>query len=150
MDHIAHQQAEAPCRKIMCRHVSFNDATSSRPLADLRRKRVIVMADLVGAQLGSCTIIRRLGGGGMGEIYLAEQRGLNRQVAVKVIRPLPSGDEAEQQAAAARFIREARAVAALEHPNILPIYEFGEVDGANYLVMPYIPDGSLADLMAAG
>ncbi len=108
------------------------------------------MADLVGAQLGSCTIIRRLGGGGMGEIYLAEQRGLNRQVAVKVIRPLPSGDEAEQQAAAARFIREARAVAALEHPNILPIYEFGEVDGANYLVMPYIPDGSLADLMAAG
>lgn len=107
------------------------------------------MAELIGARLGSCVILRRLGGGGMGEIFLAEQPDLGRQVAVKVMRA-QLGSETISQSATERFINEARAVAALEHPNILPIYEFGEHAGLNYLVMQYVPSGSLADLLAAG
>jgi serine/threonine protein kinase len=107
------------------------------------------MADRIGARLGSCVILRRLAGGGMGEIFLAEQPDLGRQVAVKVIRA-QDGNASISQSATARFINEARAVAALEHPNILPIYEFGEHEGLNYLVMQYVPSGSLADLLAAG
>ncbi len=105
------------------------------------------MDDLTGRRLGSCVIIRHLRSGGMGDIYLANQPDLGRQVAVKVIRPdlgaTIVGDSI------ADFLREARAVAALEHPHILPIYDFGEVDGLPYLVMQYVPTGSLADLMGA-
>ncbi|GEM_PF-603403 len=108
------------------------------------------MPGLEGLQLGSCALLRRIGGGGMGEVYLAEQRTLGRQVAVKVIQG--SGNllaRADVQArATSQFVREARAVAALEHPNILPLYEYGEQRGIHYLVMPYLSDGSLADVLA--
>lgn len=109
------------------------------------------MANLEGKQLGACQIIRQLSAGGMGDVYLAEQQGLGRQVAVKVLR-WPDGEmlapEARAQAVA-HFTQEARAIAALEHPNILPIYDFGEQDGIYFLVMQYIANGSLADLMSS-
>jgi len=106
------------------------------------------LAGLEGMQLGSCHILRRIGGGGMGEVYLAEQPELNRQVAVKVIHG-ESGigvNAGAQSKAVEQFTREARAVAALSHPHILPIYDFGEQNGLHYLVMEYVPSGSLANI----
>ncbi|MBA3827262.1 MAG: serine/threonine protein kinase, partial [Ktedonobacterales bacterium] len=105
------------------------------------------MEDLTGQRLGSCVIIRHLRSGGMGDIYLANQPDLGRQVAVKVIRPDLGATFVDNSTAT--FLQEARAVAALEHPHILPIYDFGEVGGRPYLVMQYVPTGSLADLLAA-
>jgi len=102
--------------------------------------------------LGKRRIIRRIGVGGMGDVYLAEEPYLNRQVAIKVIRgeiaPNDYGPIAKAADAQRRFAQEARAVAALDHPNILPLFDYGEQDGLHYLVMPYVQDGSLAELLA--
>lgn len=106
------------------------------------------VAGLEGMELGSCMIMRRIGGGAMGDVYLAEQRELQRRVAVKVIHG-ESGVGANRTALAKavdQFTREARAVAALSHPHILPIYEFGEQNNLHYLVMEYVPSGSLASV----
>ncbi len=94
--------------------------------------------------------LRLLGSGGMGEVYLMEDRRINRQVAIKVIRSegaaSPDSDVAKD--AARLFQREARAIAALEHPNILPLYDFGEETledtTITYMVMPFCAEGSLA------
>ena len=94
--------------------------------------------------------LRLLGTGGMGEVYLMEDTRVSRQVAIKIIRsegaPYPGSDTAKD--AARLFQREARAIAALEHPNILPLYDFGEETHEDttmtYMVMPFCTDGSLA------
>ena len=113
------------------------------------------MAGLEGKILGDCRMIKRLGEGGMGQVYLAEQVRLGRQVAVKVLRPpRPAGGRDDGPAPLAdapeRFQLEARAVAALEHPNILPVHDFGMADELMYLVMPLMPDGSLLDAVRPG
>ena len=85
-------------------------------------------------------ILRRLGHGGMSEIWLAEQLALARPVAIKVVSP---GLEAEQRLA--RFRQEAAIVARFDHPNVVGIIEFGETgDGRLYFSMPYVPNGTLA------
>jgi len=102
---------------------------------------------LIGVWLGSCRIERRLGTGGMSAVYLAQQERPRRSVAVKVLRPQLLADARQWPLFLARFRREADATAALDHANIVPIYEFGEQDDLAYLVMPYLPDGSLAELL---
>ena len=82
-----------------------------------------------------------IGRGGMAEVYRAVDSRLDRPVAVKMILP----GLISRPAVLARFLREARTVAALEHPNILPIYDFGEEDGVPYLVMPLMTGGTLAE-----
>jgi serine/threonine protein kinase len=92
---------------------------------------------------------RLLGSGGMGEVYLMQDTRVSRQVAIKVIRSEeePYPDSNTESGANRLFQREAKAIAALDHPNILPLYDFGEEirDGATvtYMVMPYCADGSL-------
>src|SRR6476660_1402780 len=81
---------------------------------------------LIGARLGSSTLERPLGIGGMGAVYLARQERPRRHVAVKVLRPGIAADDDAWQIFLARFRREADAAAALDHANIIPIYEFGE------------------------
>lgn len=105
------------------------------------------MLNLEGRELGGCKLIRKIGEGGMGEVYLAEQRKVgNRQVAVKVMRPDPGAYGAEAvEAAKKRFEREAATLGKLEHPNILPVYDAGVEDDLYYIVMQYASDGSLAD-----
>lgn len=105
---------------------------------------------LEGEQFGRYRLLRLLGSGGMGEVYLAEDAGIARQVAIKVIRGdvlLRAGSE-EASSAIRLFQREMRMVARLNHPHILPLYDYGEatVSGAAlpYMVMPYGQDGSLA------
>lgn len=90
---------------------------------------------------GNYDLIRRIDMGGMGEVYLARQRSaFNREVAVKIIRD----DLARDEWAMARFLREAEVSSHLKHEHILPLFEFGEVDGRLFLVTPYIAGGTLA------
>ena len=86
-------------------------------------------------------IVRLLGRGGMGAVYLARERALDRAVAIKVLPPeIAASAEAQE-----RFRREARTAAKLTHPNIVPLHTFGEVEGMMYFVMGYVEGESLAD-----
>ena len=108
-------------------------------------------------QNGRYRIIRPLGSGSMGEVYLVDDTRINRQVAIKVIRteaaPYPDSGTNAAPDAARLFEREAKAIARLNHPNILPLYDFGEENVNNtpitFMVMPYCPDGSLASWLQA-
>lgn len=102
-----------------------------------------VMEDLTGRQLGPYQIIAPLGEGGMAAVYKAFQPGVERFVAMKILpRHLASDPQF-----VFRFQQEAKLLARLQHPHILPIHDFGEVDGYSYLVMPFIEGGTLVDLM---
>jgi tRNA A-37 threonylcarbamoyl transferase component Bud32 len=105
------------------------------------------MPHLEGREIGGCKLIRKIGAGGMGDVYLAEQiRVGNRSVAIKVVSPedLTFHPDAANDIAR-RFEREAAILGNLSHPNILPVHDSGIQDGMLYLVMEYAPDGSLAD-----
>ena len=104
--------------------------------------------NLVGQTLGTCTLERLIGQGGMGSVYLARQARPQRNVAVKVLLPNLSMDSQGNQDFLARFRREADVIARLEHVNIMPIYEYGEKDGMAYLVMPYLTGGSLREVLS--
>jgi serine/threonine protein kinase/Tol biopolymer transport system component len=99
-----------------------------------------------GRRLGPYEIVSPLGAGGMGEVYRARDTKLDREVAVKV---LPAR-LAEDQKALARFEREAKAVAALSHPSILAIHDFGSEDGTAYAVMELLDGETLRERLAAG
>jgi serine/threonine protein kinase len=104
------------------------------------------MAFTSGTKLGPYEILSPLGAGGMGVVYRARDERLERDVAVKV---LPAGlltDEAARK----RFRKEALALAKLNHPNIAAVYDVGEQDGLDYLVMEYVPGHSLADKLKSG
>jgi predicted Ser/Thr protein kinase len=88
-------------------------------------------------------LLRVLGRGGMGVVYLARERGLERLVAIKVLSP----ETASTLESRERFRREARTAAKLNHPAILPLYAFGEADDLAYLVMGYVRGESLAELL---
>jgi serine/threonine-protein kinase len=91
---------------------------------------------------GKFQLIRPLGRGAMGEVYLAEDPVIGRRVAIKTIR----GPEAETQEARDRFLREARAAGVLNHPNLVTIHEFGEVEGTLYLAMEFVEGEDLQRL----
>jgi eukaryotic-like serine/threonine-protein kinase len=101
---------------------------------------------LVGKGLGHYRLISLLGAGGMGEVYLAEDTKLKRQVAVKL---LPAELTANQDRLR-RFEQEARAASALNHPNIITIHEIGQVDGLNFIVTEFIGGETLRRRMSAG
>ncbi len=96
------------------------------------------------AQLGENRVVREIGRGGMGIVYEAIQEPLGRRVAVKVLPRHALGDERSRE----RFLREAKAVAKLTHPHIVPIHAFGEQDGMPYYVMPLIDGDGLDRLLA--
>jgi len=102
------------------------------------------MLSLEGKQLGNYDIIRRIRVGGMGAVYEGRQRtAFDRRVAIKVIL----GNFANDREMRRRFAREARTVARLHHPHILPLIEFGDERGILYLVMPYIDGGTLTSYL---
>ena len=100
---------------------------------------------LIGTVLGTCTLQRLVGQGGMGAVYLAQQSRPRRQVAVKVLLPMTPLSPHQLAAFLERFRRETDAAASLEHPHIMPVYEYGESAGTAFLVMPYISGGTLRD-----
>ena len=97
------------------------------------------MALSAGTRLGPYEILAPLGAGGMGEVYRARDKKLDRNVAIKV---LPESVAADPETLA-RFEREAKAVAALSHPNILSIFDFGTQDGVSYAVMELLEGETL-------
>ena len=105
------------------------------------------MADMDDPRLGTVIagyrIEERIGRGGMGVVYRAEHLNLRRRAAVKIIAP----DLAESDGFRERFTREARIAAALQHPNIVTVYDAGEVDGLLYLAMQYIEGSDLAAML---
>ena len=104
------------------------------------------MTLIPGTRLGPYEILSAIGAGGMGEVYSARDSRLDRQVAIKV---LPSG-VAQDADRLARFEREAKAVAALSHPNILSIFDFGVHDGQAYAVMELLEGETLRARLASG
>jgi eukaryotic-like serine/threonine-protein kinase len=108
--------------------------------------------DLFPADLGDYDLIDRIGRGGMGVVYRARQRGIDRIVALKVIRTDRLEEMTMDQAdeALVRFQTESRAVGRLEHDHIVPIYEFGEVRGCYFYSMRYIEGQSVAEVLRGG
>jgi eukaryotic-like serine/threonine-protein kinase len=97
-----------------------------------------------GTRLGPYEITAAIGAGGMGEVYKAHDTRLDRTVAIKVLPSTLVGDAHARQ----RFAREARAIAALSHPHICPLFDIGHEEGADYLVMEYLEGESLATRLA--
>jgi tRNA A-37 threonylcarbamoyl transferase component Bud32 len=98
------------------------------------------MRDLIGVSLGVYRLVEEIGQGAMSTVYKAYQHSLERWVAVKVLDPAYIGHDAESSA---RFKREARAIAALRHPNIVTVYDFGVQEGLEYIAMEYVAGGTL-------
>jgi serine/threonine-protein kinase len=88
---------------------------------------------------------RELASGGMGSVFLAHDRKLDRRIAIKILRP-----EIASATASERFVREARTLARLKHPCIVPIYQAGESDGLSYYLMEYVEGETLADRLKEG
>jgi tRNA A-37 threonylcarbamoyl transferase component Bud32 len=101
------------------------------------------VADATPSGFGRYELIRRLDGGGMGEVYLARARGperVQKTVVLKRLRP----ERAVDEAARARFADEARVAVSLAHPHVVPVFEFGELDGEYFLVMEWLRGGDLS------
>jgi eukaryotic-like serine/threonine-protein kinase len=101
---------------------------------------------MVGKRLRHYHIIRQIGAGGMGEVYLARDEHLERDVAVKVLSAAGVGDGT----ARSRFRLEALALSKLNHPNIATVHDFDTVDGMDFLVTEYVPGRTLGDTIAKG
>jgi serine/threonine-protein kinase len=99
--------------------------------------------DLTGRVLGDFQLIRRLGQGGMGHVYLARQLSLKRQVAVKILRT----DLAANVTALQRFQQEAEAVARITHANIVQVYSINQADGLHYMALEYVEGRNLRDFI---
>lgn len=97
----------------------------------------------IGKKVGSCEITAKLGEGGMGVVFKARHITLNKDVALKILSPALIGETHKK-----RFLREARAAAKLEHPNIVTVYDAGEFEGYNYIVMQFIDGESIGDMLA--
>ncbi len=100
----------------------------------------------IGIEFGNYKITEHIGRGGMADVWSARDLRLSRTVAIKTIARYVAADLDP----VARFESEARTIAALEHPHILPIYEFGDFQGQLYIVMRYVSGGSLEDLLDGG
>jgi serine/threonine protein kinase len=100
------------------------------------------MESLIDRTLGGYNLTEELGMGGMATVYRAYQPRLERSVAMKVLDPAFITDDSD---VLARFRREAKAIAALRHPNILTVYDYGEEEGLAYIVMEYVEGGTLKD-----
>ena len=103
---------------------------------------------LIGKTLGSCVLERLLGYGGTSAVFLARDQQSEQEVAVKVFLPRNNANLRMQKDFYQRFLHEAEAASKLDHPNILPIYAYGEEDGLPYIVMPYMEGGTLLDYMS--
>src|SRR5574341_1446763 len=101
------------------------------------------MENLTGKQFGAYQIVAPLGEGGMAAVYKAYHPAMERYVALKVL-PRHFADDPQF---IARFQREAKLLAQLQHPHILPVFDYGQAEGYTYIVMPFVESGTLTDLL---
>jgi len=99
----------------------------------------------MGSTIAGCRLDAVAGRGGMGVVYRATQLALDRPVAVKAMAPALAEDVDYRE----RFQRESRLAASIEHPNVIPVYEAGELDGTLYLIMRWVDGTDLRALLAA-
>ena len=104
------------------------------------------MERLIGKQIGNYLILDELGRGGMARVFRARQINLDRECALKLLRP----ELAEDESFIDRFMREARAVARLDHPNIVPVYDTGRIDAYHFLAMKYLDGLTLSRILDGG
>lgn len=107
---------------------------------------ILLHATLAGRRIGAYEILSRIGAGGMGEVYKARDTRLNRIVAIKVLPALETADRVAHE----RMEREARAVAALNHPHICTLHDIGSHDGLDFLVMEHVDGETLAARLSRG
>ena len=93
---------------------------------------------MIGTTVGHYRVLEKIGQGGMGEVYLAEDTKLHRKVSLKFLAEDLTRDRDRKD----RFIQEARAAAAVEHPHIAAIYDIDETDGRTYIAMEYVRGGN--------
>src|SRR5262245_22952708 len=133
----AHEDAgtflQSPAVEVAAREIVADEITSPAPL-------------LIGRDLANYRIVSLLGRGGMGEVYLAEDKRLHRKVALKLL-PARFTNDAEL---VRRFEREASAASATNHPNILTIYEIGEAEGVHFIVSEFVDGQTLRTLIERG
>jgi serine/threonine protein kinase len=96
---------------------------------------------MIGRTLSPYKILQKLGSGGMGEVYAAEDTELGRKVALKVLPPETASNEERRK----RFEREARAVATLNHPNIVTVYSVEQSDGVHFITMELVEEKTLTE-----
>ena len=128
---------------------------SSFPSADAATMRMIPISPNLGVtpphamaerRIGKYVVKRELGRGGMGAVYLAEQTGLGREVAVKELVPSAAADPV----ALKRFLQEAQVMARTSHPNLVQVYDLEQIEGANYIVLEFVRGRSLRDWLNRG
>lgn len=113
-------------------------------MADTPARTSTTDTDLSGRQLGDYQLLRRLGRGGMADVYLAEQGSLSRQVAFKVLKSSLASDEAYVR----RFRQEATAAANVSHANIVQIYDINCIEGLHYIAQEYVKGQNLRQLLS--
>ncbi|MBI4617165.1 MAG: serine/threonine protein kinase [Planctomycetes bacterium] len=118
-----------------CPRCVLAEALGSVSGADLAR---------IGTRIGRYEILRILGSGGMGTVYVARQEGLDREVALKVLSPMARGKDVE------RFLLEARSLARLRHPNVVAVHEVASDGDVHFLAMDFVRGKTLADALALG
>jgi serine/threonine protein kinase/Tfp pilus assembly protein PilF len=129
--HIAHQQQAS----------KFLEEPAFKHAADLITDTQAETESMEGRTISHYSILRKLGAGGMGEVYLADDTNLHRKVAIKFLTAESTADRRANK----RLIREAQAAATLDHPNICSIYEVSEEASRSFIVMQYVEGETLAD-----
>lgn len=137
---VAQSDEEEAVKAEVRRLLEFHDKTTgflSKPAVEAFSS----MVRSVGSRIGEFTLIREIGRGGMGIVYLAEDGVLGRRVALKILASQAFSSEHDL----ARFRTEAKAAARLAHPGIVPVHRYGEQDGTHYIVMEYVEGETLSD-----
>lgn len=129
-------KAAAGLTELAATNASDNPITNNEPLSSVGQ----------GTRLGRYEIIKQLGAGGMGEVYLAHDLALDRKVALKLL----SSRYTENTTWLRRFVREAKAASALNHPNIITIHEIGEASGVHFIATEYIEGQTLRQHISSG
>ena len=130
-----------PIGSPVCRFLYFVDSTFMNDHPEQTNEAFV---DLTGRTLGDYQLLRRLGRGGMADVYLAQQTSLRRQVAIKVLK----ADLAQDDGYVRRFHHEAQAAAALVHPNIVQIFEVGEAEGVHFIAQEYVRGQNLKQFIS--
>lgn len=141
----ASQQERMPAAGKMSPGIINNDAEKNAPLHRPARKAM----DAATLQFGRYRLEEELGRGGMGRVHKAYDLKLERTVAIKIIRLDNTADGRESEERIMRFRREAKAIARLNHPNIVSLYDYDEADGTLYMVMEYVEGLSVEQMLNA-